>query len=252
MRQWMGSAVLLLVGLSTVGGCGSDDDDPDDGKNGSPDNTGQVCTAPEDCYKDVPIDTIQGEVRCLDRVPEGYCTHLCASDDDCCAAQGECKTSLKQVCSPFESTGLNMCFLSCEAADIVPAGMNENEYCQKETSTSFACRSSGGGSGNRKICVPGACAEGEACKLDADCDAGLVCNTNFKGGYCAKKDCTTNAECGPNARCTKVGGANYCLRNCVDAWDCSFCRPRDLPATCSDAVEYAEAGTTGSVCVPPT
>jgi hypothetical protein len=252
MRQFLGSAALLLVGLLTVGGCGDDDDDGDDGKNGSPDNTGQTCNAPADCYKDVPAGTLEGAVECLDRVPEGYCTHLCTDDDNCCAVEGECKTDLKQVCSPFQSLTGKRCFLSCADADVVPAGTNPSEYCQKQVSTSFHCESSGGGSENRKVCLPAPCEEGEACKADADCATGLVCNTNFKGGYCAKKDCSTNADCGQNARCTKVGGASYCLKTCAGAWDCSLCRPRDLPGACRDDVDYVEAGTTGSVCVPPT
>jgi hypothetical protein len=252
MRQITGSAVLLLVGLLTVGGCGDDDDDGDDGKNGSPDNTGKACAAPADCYKDVAPGTLKGEVECMDRVPDGYCTHLCTADTDCCAVEGECKTTLKQVCSPFESLSGKRCFLSCEGPDIVPAGTNPSEYCQKEVGTQFHCESSGGGSENRKVCVPADCADGEACKADADCAPNFLCDTRLKGGYCvAKKDCITNAECGPDARCTKVGNANYCLRTCAGAWDCSLCRPRDLAGTCRDDVDYVEAGTTGSVCVPP-
>jgi hypothetical protein len=95
-------------------------------------------------------------------VTNGYCTHLCTTDADCCAVEGECRTGLKQVCAPFESTGEKYCFLSCESADIAAAndagatdaGTDEQNYCHKNISTEFTCRSTGGGAANRKVCLP--------------------------------------------------------------------------------------------------
>jgi hypothetical protein len=157
-------------------GCGSDDEvavGTDSGADTArpdvssdvqrPENTGQSCTQPSDCYAGLDAGSLKGAVQCLDRVTGGYCTHLCEKDEDCCAVSGECKSGFKQVCSPFESTGQKMCFLSCEATDIrasdagAPDGgtLDETTYCTTYATSEFACRSSGGGSGNRKVCVPG-------------------------------------------------------------------------------------------------
>src|SRR5688572_7429450 len=183
----------LCAGAALSTGCSSDDDEPKDGNAGTanrPENTGAACETPDDCFTAVADrTTLAGEVQCLDRVDDGYCTHLCTSDDDCCAATGECKTGIRQVCSPFESTNMMMCFLSCEDVDLVAADagvtdVDENEYCQREASPDFICRSSGGGTDNRKICVPGDCDVGEACGVDEDCATGLTCVTGFQGGYC--------------------------------------------------------------------
>jgi hypothetical protein len=254
--------LLALASFGTAGGCGDDDDD-DDGAGGSggrqnPEQTGALCTTPDDCYPKVADKTtIQGDVQCLDRVRDGYCTHTCQEDADCCAAAGECDTDIKQVCSPFESTNVTQCFLSCEDADLRPvdggtAGdVNEQEYCQREASPDFICRSSGGGTENRKICVPGDCGVGASCVDATDCDADLECLTAFNGGYCGRQNCSVNADCPANARCVRhADGANYCFVSCVTEWDCSFCRGAALTTDCRTDATFAETGTTGSVCVP--
>jgi hypothetical protein len=260
MRGVFGFVFAFSVGALSMGGCGSDDDGSEGsggGSGGRPEQTGAACDAPEDCFGDVTDKTtLLGEVRCLDRVKDGYCTHLCDTDDDCCAADGECKTGIKQVCSPFESTGLKVCFLSCEAADRVPEDggsgtADEAEYCQREAGGEFICRSSGGGGQNRKVCVPGDCGAGAACGVDADCATDLTCFTGFKGGYCAKKGCQTNADCGADAACVIGDPDNYCAKRCDKETDCTFCRYRDVWSTCGDGVTFVESGTTGNVCVPP-
>lgn len=113
---------------------------------------GQPCAVASDCYPDVDPKAIQGDVLCLDKVTGGYCTHLCAADADCCAAQGECPGGHPEVCAPFESTGMMMCFLSCEDADL--GGLDSTSYCQQYAGDAFSCRSTGGGAKNRKICSP--------------------------------------------------------------------------------------------------
>jgi hypothetical protein len=40
-----------------------------------------------------------------------------------------------------------MCFLSCE-----DVGDDDNGYCHEHASAAFNCRSTGGGSANRKVC----------------------------------------------------------------------------------------------------
>jgi hypothetical protein len=253
-------AACSLWGLVLLVGCG-DDDGGDatgspSGTGGGPPNTGATCEAPADCYADIAAADIQGEVMCLDRVRGGYCTHDCTADEDCCAAQGECEAGIAQVCSPFESTGETMCFLSCEEANLVPAQgqsgpVDEQEYCQRKAGRDFICRSSGGGTDNRKVCVPGDCGVGADCDSDAACATGLVCLTSFLGGYCGTKDCALDADCPADSRCVEDGGSTYCYRTCGADTDCSFCRGSDVFAACRDDVAFADAATTGSVCVPP-
>jgi hypothetical protein len=57
------------------------------------------------------------------------------------------------------------CFLSCEPADIAAAvdagatdagdaGISGDNYCTANASSEFGCRSTGGGSQNKKACLP--------------------------------------------------------------------------------------------------
>ncbi len=119
---------------------------------GGGEQAGQTCDVPDECYPDVDdLDALRGDVICLDRVAGGYCTHLCTTDEDCCAVEGECRTGYPQVCAPYESTGMMMCFLSCEADDL--GGDDPDAYCYDNASREFTCRSTGGGSENRKVCA---------------------------------------------------------------------------------------------------
>jgi hypothetical protein len=60
---------------------------------------------------------------------------------------------LRVICSPFENeSGIKRCFLACEAEDI--GDYEESDYCHEFAHEEFGCRSSGGGSENRKVCVP--------------------------------------------------------------------------------------------------
>jgi hypothetical protein len=138
-RAWQLSG--LLVGTLIVAACRDEDE-----------STGQPCSAADQCFRRAE-EPLRGTALCLDRVPGGYCTHTCVTDADCCAVKGECQTAYPQVCAPFESTGQRLCFLSCETRVLV-AGQEGNAYCQDSAHESFSCRSSGGGSDNRKVCVP--------------------------------------------------------------------------------------------------
>lgn len=114
---------------------------------------GQPCEVPGDCYPEVAdLATLQGEVECLDKIEGGYCTHLCVTDDDCCAVEGECIGDFPQVCGPFENQADKRCFLSCEDENL--DGLSGDEYCDRYAYPGFGCRSTGGGSENRKVCVP--------------------------------------------------------------------------------------------------
>ena len=138
--------------------CGDDDNGTTGTTTGGNEKTGKSCTTVDECYPGVDPAELQGETVCLDRVESGYCTHKCSDDSDCCAAKNECDTNLEQVCSPFESTGEQYCFLSCEQEDLMGAGGNfaddGDSYCKSFAHPDFICRSSGGGSKNRKVCVP--------------------------------------------------------------------------------------------------
>ncbi len=183
---------VVLTGASAAvalyAACGSDEDT---GTTSSPDastsdagprgveQAGQACTTAAQCYPDKAAQdageagaqlSIQG-ITCLDRVPNGYCTHTCKDDSDCCKVPGECRTGIKQLCAPFTNDSTTKyCFLSCEEADIqagiaanadaggydggaTDAGV-ENAYCQSYASAYASCRSTGGGRENRKVCIP--------------------------------------------------------------------------------------------------
>jgi hypothetical protein len=258
MKTLFRTLTVVILGCACSVACGDDDDDGGADGTGNvpnrPEETGAACEDVSDCFPEVVEGELQGDAICLARVRDGYCTHTCTADEDCCAATGECKTDLKQVCSPFESTGDMMCFLSCEDEDVAaaPDVADEQEYCQREASPDFICRSSGGGSANRKICVPGDCGIGADCASDADCDGDLTCVTGFTGGYCTQVGCSLNADCPADSVCvTSPGNDNYCARTCSSAGDCSFCRHDGFFATCSDEVVFAEDGTAETVCVPP-
>lgn len=113
------------------------------------------CTNAAQCFPDVAPGALEGDAVCLDQVPHGYCTHTCQQDSECCAVPGECRTAFPQACSPYESAGDKYCFLSCENSDVQSAGYTDaNAFCRTYAYAGFTCKSSGGGSENRKVCVP--------------------------------------------------------------------------------------------------
>jgi len=144
----------LAIGVVAMGialgpfACGEDSPPPGE-------QTGQACTSSAQCFLGMPDAALQGGAAvCIDRLPGGYCTHICTTDADCCAVPGECTTGYPQVCSPFESTNMKYCFLSCEKVP-ADAGVTDGEVlCGAYARQGFGCRSSGGGLQNRKICVP--------------------------------------------------------------------------------------------------
>lgn len=120
-----------------------------------PTNTGQSCASADQCYPGVKAGELLGEAVCLDKVTGGYCTHSCTLDSDCCAAAGECAGAHAEVCAPFESTDGMYCFLSCEDAALEQTTLKDaDQYCRTYAGAAFGCRSTGGGSDNRKVCMP--------------------------------------------------------------------------------------------------
>jgi hypothetical protein len=150
-----GLSALILAGLLAGFGLASigcdDDDDKKKNNDEDLDDVGQPCESAEDCYPDLEDHSVlSGDVVCLDEVPDGYCTHYCEDDADCCAVEGECDEDLdlEYVCGPFQSTGEMYCFISCEGQE------DGNAYCQEWAHSEFICRSTGGGSENKQVCVP--------------------------------------------------------------------------------------------------
>jgi hypothetical protein len=139
---------LIIVGsLALVLACGD---------SAGPATTGQACTAAPQCYPGMDATTLRGGAAvCMTQFSNGYCTHYCATDADCCAIPGECPSGHPEVCGPFESTNEMYCFLSCETNDVTAAGFTDATlFCQTYANRDFICRSTGGGSLNRQICAP--------------------------------------------------------------------------------------------------
>ncbi len=175
MNPLRASATVLftaaIVGLA-CGGSSTSSTGPAAGDAGArgAEPAGQACTAASQCYGGTDGGVV-GEVTCITKVTGGYCTHKCTQDTDCCAAAGECISGVKQVCAPFENQPAQYCFLSCEDADIqraiaanpgtayydggvTEAGSTQDAYCRSYAGASTSCRSTGGGSKNRKVCIP--------------------------------------------------------------------------------------------------
>ena len=148
MKTYSLTAVIAMALCAAA--CGNSNPPP------PPEQTGQACTAASECFSGIDGAALQGGAAvCLDRVPGGYCTHFCSMNSHCCAVPGECRTSYPQVCAPFESTGNMYCFLSCEDRDLADAGVvDADAFCATYAWVGFKCRSTGGGSQNRKVCVP--------------------------------------------------------------------------------------------------
>jgi len=149
-RAYAALCAGLGLGFWLLSACSSDSD----GGPG-PTNTGQSCASADQCYPGVKAGELLGDAVCLDKVTGGYCTHSCTQDSDCCAAAGECTGGHAEVCSPFESTPEMYCFLSCEDADLEQTTLKDaDQYCHTYAGAAFGCRSTGGGSQNRKVCMP--------------------------------------------------------------------------------------------------
>ncbi|MEZ4339420.1 MAG: hypothetical protein R3B82_22585 [Sandaracinaceae bacterium] len=127
------------------------------------------------CRDDADCDGT--DAYCDPEYPGGYCTGICDAATPC-PEGGTCLETM---------TG-SQCFGTCdfEAAD--------GDYCDRD---GYGCADMLG------ICLPG-------CDTDAECDAGLVCDTNggFYGeGSCANPDahlgdaCVDETECPPGTRC---------------------------------------------------
>jgi hypothetical protein len=100
----------------------------------APCESADECPAPEEVT-----------AECVDKSGVGFCTWECAKDEDCAFDED----AYPRVCASFESESELYCFPSCEGAET-----DDPDACPP----GYGCRSTGGGSDNRKICFPG---EGE-------------------------------------------------------------------------------------------
>ena len=92
------------------------------------------------------------------------------------------------------------------------------------------------------------------CTATSDCNTedGLVCLSQFKGGYCGKSDCTKTTDCPGGSVCiTHDDTVNYCFRTCIDKVECNINRTAANEANCSSNVTFAEGSKSGKVCIPP-
>jgi hypothetical protein len=165
MRRHFSIAIGLGLSFLVAVSCGDDPPPPQDDGGGLSGNTGEQCEVNDDCFVEILAnDPLPGDTQCLDRVEGGYCTHQCQSDADCCTVEGVCPVDTAHVCGPFESTGLLLCFISCEATDV--GNKDADDYCD-DFNAGFICRSTGGGGNNKKVCVPGGA--GTQCDISDDC-----------------------------------------------------------------------------------
>lgn len=99
----------------------------------------ESCEVADDCAEWVPDSA---EPVCLEKSGEGFCSWTCEADADCADDPDE---DFAYVCSSFESTEGLYCFPSCNED-----GDSEVPVCPD----GYGCRSTGGGSDNRRICFP--------------------------------------------------------------------------------------------------
>ena len=100
----------------------------------------EPCEAADQCA-DVAPEGATGE--CVEKEGGGFCSWSCVTDPDCAGDQDD---AWDFVCAPFESTPGLYCFPNC----------NEDPEATEECPDGYACRSTGGGSENEKICFPAA------------------------------------------------------------------------------------------------
>ena len=101
--------------------------------------------------------------------------------------------------------------------------MDPTEFCQREAHPDFICRSSGGGSNNRKVCVPG-----DQCRDPGVRDAYRDCVATSNEADCVA---TSGEWLGDVCRCATGEGecacnrASECLASCAapvpDSGDCA-------------------------------
>ena len=97
---------------------------------------------------------------------------------------------------------------------------------------------------------------GGECASVADCDdqnddtPTLECLQGFKGGYCGRAGCSTDADCPEGSLCADLDGTTYCFLVCTDKIQCNENRTVDNESNCSSSVDPV-AGGEEKLCIPP-
>jgi hypothetical protein len=96
---------------------------------------------------------------------------------------------------------------------------------------------------------------GAACRANTDCfqteGGAQQCLTEFKGGYCGLKGCTTSADCPAGSGCVSYNGATYCFRRCKEKAECNLNRSIDVESNCSSNIDFVEGKASDKPCIPP-
>lgn len=93
---------------------------------------------------------------------------------------------------------------------------------------------------------------GDACDMTDECvHDDQECLTEFKGGYCGRRDCVNDADCPEGSACVIHGGSNYCFLICVDKPDCNVRRDPDDESNCSGSADFVDDSLNRKACVPP-
>ncbi len=98
--------------------------------------------------------------------------------------------------------------------------------------------------------IGGECGTVEQCDDKDDDTPALECLTEFKGGYCGRKDCTKNQDCPEGSVCVQLETETYCFLVCKEKADCNQNREEINESNCSSSIDPVEGGE-AKVCVPP-
>jgi hypothetical protein len=110
----------------------------------------------------------------------------------------------------------------------------------------FLCNCGGGSEAIRR-------GVGAECNATLMCsEAGQMCLTEFKGGYCGVSNCTHDTDCPAGSACvTADNQINYCFLICVDKPDCNPHRSVDNESNCTASLAFIDGAMGRKVCNPP-
>ncbi|MBW2733878.1 MAG: hypothetical protein JRH20_15935 [Deltaproteobacteria bacterium] len=80
------------------------------------------------------------------------------------------------------------------------------------------------GATHQTIAISAQATLGAACPTGAGCELGLQCHqdpTNFPGGYCTQRPCSSDAQCPPGGVCINDPSGGICARPCNATQDCA-------------------------------
>jgi hypothetical protein len=94
---------------------------------------------------------------------------------------------------------------------------------------------------------------GAECAMTSDCsEAGQVCLTQFKGGYCGVSSCTHDTSCPQGSACvTDDQQTNYCFLVCNTKTDCNLHRSAADESDCTSSLTFIDGAMNRKVCRPP-